>query len=537
MSLVLVDPGWLTSAAADLETLGSTLTSANAAAAAPTTSLAAAAADEVSTAIATLFGGFGQEYQALSSQLSAFHQQFVQSLSAGAASYLGAEAANASPLQVIEQNVLGVINAPTQLFLGRPLIGDGAAGTVANPNGGAGGLLIGNGGNGYSPTSGNVGGGAGGAAGFFGNGGVGGNGSGTGAGGPGGSAGWLYGWGGPGGTGGAGGGAGGAGGAATGLIGWGGNGGAGGTGNGALGRGYGGPGGAGGLLFGSAGHSGLGWDGRTVSMGVNAGTEPYVNISVNGGPNLPILVDTGSEGLVVTPNAIGGLPGLLKLGLPISFGMSGYSGGLTYLFATYNAPVDFGNGIVTAPTPVNVVLFAFPQTLEGFFAPAGVTGVLGLGPNAVGPGPSSPVVGLGGDLNQGVLINQPQGQLQFGPQTLPSTSHSTIGAPISPVQVSINGGPMLPTTAILDSGGVTGTLPASLLPAGGLPPNATISVYNMNNDLLYTYETNSSTGYTPVITTGNTMNSGNFPFAYQPVFIDYSPGGTGTTVFYDPHYP
>ncbi|GFG65260.1 hypothetical protein MKUB_27500 [Mycobacterium kubicae] len=537
MSLVLVDTGWLSAAAADLENLGSALTSANAAAAAPTTGLVAAAADEVSTAIASLFGGFGQEYQALSSQLSAYHLQFVRNLGAAVGSYQGTEAASVSILDTLQQDVLGVINAPTQLFLGRPLIGDGAAGTAANPNGGAGGLLFGNGGNGYSPTNGNAGGGAGGPAGFFGNGGVGGNGFGTGAGGPGGTAGWLYGWGGPGGTGGASGGAGGAGGAAPGLIGWGGNGGAGGLGAGANvpgGRAYGGPGGASGLLFGNTGHSGLGWDGRTVSMGVNAGTEPYVNISVNGGPNLPVLVDTGSEGLVVTPNAIGGLPGLLKLGLPVSFGMSGYSGGLTYLFATYNAPVDFGNGIVTAPTPVDVVLFAFPQTLEGYFAPAGVTGVLGLGPNAVGPGPSSPVVGLGGNLNQGVLIDQPQGHLQFGPQTLPGTSHSTIGAPISPVQVSINNEPWQQTTAILDSGGVTGTLPASLLPAGGLPPNATISVYNMKGDLLYEYHTNASTGYTPVITTGNTMNSGNYPFRYQPVFIDYSPNGTGTTVFYDP---
>ena len=83
-----------------------------------------------------------------------------------------AEAANASPLQLVEQ----LINAPSQALLGRPLIGDGANGTAANPNGGAGGLLWGNGGNGYSqPTAGFVG-GAGGAAGLIGNGGSGGTG-------------------------------------------------------------------------------------------------------------------------------------------------------------------------------------------------------------------------------------------------------------------------------------------------------------------------------------------------------------------------
>ncbi len=48
--------------------------------------------------------------------------------------------------------MLGLINAPTQaLLLGRPLIGQRRAdGTAANPNGGAGGLLHGNGGNGFS---------------------------------------------------------------------------------------------------------------------------------------------------------------------------------------------------------------------------------------------------------------------------------------------------------------------------------------------------------------------------------------------------
>ncbi|WP_353698794.1 PGRS repeat-containing protein, partial [Mycobacterium tuberculosis] len=48
-------------------------------------------------------------------------------------------------------------------------IGNGADGTAANPNGGAGGLLYGNGGNGFSQTTAGLTGGTGGSAGLIGN--------------------------------------------------------------------------------------------------------------------------------------------------------------------------------------------------------------------------------------------------------------------------------------------------------------------------------------------------------------------------------
>lgn len=128
----------------------------------------AAGGDEVSAAITASFNKFGQEYQALSAQAAAFHAQFVQNLTAGQGSYAATEAANVSPLQTVGnvvntapasalqtvekiintpalQPVVNVINAPTELLLGRPLIGNGAPGTPASPNGQAGGLLIGNG--------------------------------------------------------------------------------------------------------------------------------------------------------------------------------------------------------------------------------------------------------------------------------------------------------------------------------------------------------------------------------------------------------
>ncbi|MCV7088706.1 PE family protein, partial [Mycobacterium interjectum] len=167
MSFVIASPDLVAAAATELAAIRSSITTASAAAAGPTAQIPVAAADEVSTAISTLFGEYGQAHQALSAQATAFHDQFVEALSNAGVSYAGTEAANA------QQSLLDAINAPTQTLLGRPLIGNGADGTAASPNGGAGGLLYGNGGNGYSQAAGSgLNGGNGGSAGLIGNGGA-----------------------------------------------------------------------------------------------------------------------------------------------------------------------------------------------------------------------------------------------------------------------------------------------------------------------------------------------------------------------------
>ncbi|SOJ57420.1 PE-PGRS family protein PE_PGRS16 [Mycobacterium simulans] len=150
MSYVSVDPQVFWGAAGDVARIGAQLGAANTAAAVSTTQLVAASADEVSVAIAALFGAHAQQYQVLSAQAAAWHDGFVDALTGAGVAYAGVEATNVSPLQILGQDVLGVINAPTEALLGRPLIGDGANGTAANPNGQAGGLLYGNGGAGYS---------------------------------------------------------------------------------------------------------------------------------------------------------------------------------------------------------------------------------------------------------------------------------------------------------------------------------------------------------------------------------------------------
>ncbi len=355
MSFLVVAPEWVESATADLANIRSALDTAHLAAAAPTTGIAAAGADEVSAAVAALFGGFGQEFQALSAQASRFHAQFVQALSTAGGSYLAAEAANASPLQTIEQSllgaistpaaaagsplqsieqfVIGVINEPTMILFGRQLI---STGTVS-----LGGTITG-------------------------------------------------------------------------------------TGSAATGK-------------------------TPISM--YAGTEARVNASVGSGTPVRLLVDTGSTGLVIPYQNVGGLFGVLQLGLPLNIGLGGYSGGIDYLYATYNAPVNFGGGLVTSSTPVNVEFFAFPTsigsainngfTFQSYFATDGVTGVLGVGPNAGGPGPSIPTQALASPFNKGLLINETGASpyLQFSGTPAATEVGNPIatltGAPITNLNVTV----------------------------------------------------------------------------------------------------
>lgn len=112
MSFVVAMPDLIQGAAQDLAGIRSSLAEATAAATGPTTGVAAAAEDEVSIALASLFGNFGAEFQAVSAQAQAFHQEFVSLVNAGANAYLGAEVAN------VQQTLLGDVGAPAQALLG-----------------------------------------------------------------------------------------------------------------------------------------------------------------------------------------------------------------------------------------------------------------------------------------------------------------------------------------------------------------------------------------------------------------------------------
>jgi hypothetical protein len=111
-----------------LANIGATISDANAAAVASTTQLVPAAEDEISAAIAGLFGAHAQEFHALAAQAAAFHDRFVQAVGAGAGSYVSAEGANAGALlQRVQQDLLAAVNAPAEALLGRPLMGTGTS--------------------------------------------------------------------------------------------------------------------------------------------------------------------------------------------------------------------------------------------------------------------------------------------------------------------------------------------------------------------------------------------------------------------------
>jgi hypothetical protein len=280
----------------------------------------------------------------------------------------------------------------------------------------------------------------------------------------------------------------------------------------------------------------------TAPLTLYGGAEPLVNASVGGGAPVPLLVDTGSTGLVIPFQNAGGLLGTLQLGLPTGFGIGGYSGGINYLYATYNAPVNFGGGLVTSRTPVDIELFAWPAsisaamnhglTFQSYFAQDGASGVLGVGPNAGGPGPSIATQALPSPYNTGLLINE-TGQhpyLQFGgPPTNLNPIASFSGSPIATLGISTGPlgwlGPQYSVNSVIDSGGVSGTIPSGL----NAVPGTAVYVWAPNGALLYSYIYDGTYFPTP---SPYIMNTGALPFLAHPVYVSYSPGGVGTTTFY-----
>jgi PE family len=95
MTFVTTQPDMLTSAAGQLQGVGTAIAAQNAAIAAPTTGVVPAAADEVSALTAAQFAAHAQTYQTVSAQAAAMHEMFVRILSASAGSYATTEAANA----------------------------------------------------------------------------------------------------------------------------------------------------------------------------------------------------------------------------------------------------------------------------------------------------------------------------------------------------------------------------------------------------------------------------------------------------------
>jgi hypothetical protein len=113
MSFVTAAPEEVQAAARNLAGIRAMLAKSSASAAAPTAGMVAAAEDQVSAQVVAFFGAFGRDYQVISAQAQAFHEQFVDLLRAGAGAYLDTEVANA------EQNMLNAVNGPVQGLRGQ----------------------------------------------------------------------------------------------------------------------------------------------------------------------------------------------------------------------------------------------------------------------------------------------------------------------------------------------------------------------------------------------------------------------------------
>jgi hypothetical protein len=292
----------------------------------------------------------------------------------------------------------------------------------------------------------------------------------------------------------------------------------------------------------------------TIPLTVLEGTEPAVNASVDGGSSVPLLVDTGSSGLVIPYTDLGStttqqLTNLFDLGFPTGFSESGYSGGVDYLYLTYNnVPVDYLNGstdVLSTNGPVDVEVYSWdPSNLgslftndafQNFLTGNDVSGILGVGENTSGP-TTSPFESFG---NVTVDISNPgagTGDLIVGGD--PVTGTSLVGAPISTDYISIDGGALQAVSNDVDSGGVTGTIPASLLTSSEynsttdlVNPGTTIAVYadKAGTEELYHYTVTAANA--PIVVSGSTMDSGVEPFLLGPISMEYTPAGTGTTIF------
>ncbi|MEB3020437.1 PecA family PE domain-processing aspartic protease [[Mycobacterium] crassicus] len=279
-------------------------------------------------------------------------------------------------------------------------------------------------------------------------------------------------------------------------------------------------------------------DSFTVPMHVNLNTQPVINVSVGGGAQTEVLVDTGAAGLVMP---IWNINPFGITGLPTGFNIGQFGGALNYFYMELPTTVTFtgANGdTLTADTTVDAVLFAFPAnfspfgpwSIESYLAGSSV-GILGIGPNALGPTPDHiPTADLPGTLGHGVLIDQPGGKLIFGDNPLEGGTVIP-GAPWADLKVSIDGAAPTAVRGVIDSGGVYGTMPSSVLgnvtpnANGTLPDGTTIAVYAKDGTtLLYSYTVGSQSGEvrSPIVVGPSSgMNTGNWLFGQEPVYINY----------------
>ncbi|MBI3692433.1 MAG: hypothetical protein HY239_17690, partial [Mycolicibacterium aromaticivorans] len=155
-----------------------------------------------------------------------------------------------------------------------------------------------------------------------------------------------------------------------------------------------------------------------------------------------------------------------------------------------------------------------------------------------------------GDLSQGVFLYQSlflgiAGVMVFGPNPLPSRT-SVSGAPDAYLNMKINNNSPTTVGAIIDSGGVYGTILLSQVGASNthfvsnpkdpsqpyryVNSGVRISVYTTDGVLLYAYTVTSQNA--PLVIDSGLINTGYVPYQNGPVYLDYTTSdGQGATHF------
>ena len=288
-----------------------------------------------------------------------------------------------------------------------------------------------------------------------------------------------------------------------------------------------------------------------LPLTVLEGTEPTVQATIDGSStSVPLLIDTGSSGLVIPDTDLGSnfftqLEALFQLGTPTGgLQESGYSGGVEYFYLTYNdVPVTYADGLTTdgpvdievySYDPSNFLSFFTNDAFQNFLSANAVNGILGIGENTAGP-TTSPFDSFG---NVTIDISNPAagtGDLIVGGDPVSGTSLT--GAPTSNEYISIDNGTLQAVLNDIDSGGVTGTIPSSLLTSSEynsttdlVNPGTTITLYadKAGTEELYSYTVTADND--PIVVSGSDMDSGVEPFLLGPISMEYTTG-TGTTIF------
>ena len=275
--------------------------------------------------------------------------------------------------------------------------------------------------------------------------------------------------------------------------------------------------------------------GDVIPLSVQEGTEPTVDVSVDGSTAEPTLVDTGSSGLLVPLNDLS-LTQLFDLGFPTGINAVSFSGGIEAFYLEYNdATVGFGDGAVTTTnTPVDVEFFSFPtsfsagspldfqQFLADNDSPGGILGIGASGETGPGTGPFE-AAGV-----PGVTVDVPQHELVLGSNAgTPIETLTGAATPTSNLTETVtSGGTTVGTATVsddIDSGGVFGTIPSSI--DSSTLANGDVVTVSHDGTTLYQYTVqDNGVDNAPTVVSGTSIDSGFAPFANEPIFISY--GGT-----------